>query len=84
MLYGTTFAADAPPAPFVRVQGESNSAHIARDRSAIVCRTLPRETGMRMGARQICHTAAEWEAQSREGQDATRTLQPTMGRPPGG
>lgn len=89
MLCGAAFAADEQPAkppPNVTVLSESNSAQIARDKSAIICRTLPPETGTRMGARRICHTEAEWEAQSRDGQDATRTLQQksTMGRAPGG
>lgn len=95
LLSGAAFAADAPaaqpapsaqPAPNVTVLGESNSAQIAKDKSAIVCHTMPPETGTRMGARRICRTEAEWEKETGDAAAATRMLQQkaTMGRPPGG
>lgn len=88
LVSGAAFAADAPPAQAhgAASVGDSNTAQAAKDKNAMICRAMPPETGTRMGARRICHTAAEWEAQSRDGQEATRILQQkaTMGRPPGG
>jgi hypothetical protein len=56
-----------------------------KDDDVVVCKKMDPPTGSRMGAKKVCHTAAEWRAISDTARDVTNEIQRTGGaeNPPG-
>ena len=79
----TPAVATAPAAPAATPASDSSSVS---DANKIICKSEPPPTGTRLGARRICQTGAQWDAQRLQSQKVLEKSQQmgNMAPMPGG
>ena len=65
----TPVATPAPAAP------SPPASAATADPNKLICRTMPPETGTRLGARRKCQTQAEWDDRERADEQALMKIQ---------
>jgi hypothetical protein len=71
-LLGSSLIALGDPAPATPATAPAAAAAPISDPNEIICKTMDPATGTRLGARRVCQSAAQWNADQ---QQAQRELQ---------